>query len=66
MSSSESCPFQVSCPIYSEFQGYQRRMYVSMYCNDHFDLCARHRLRLKGKTVPANLAPNGLFLIPSR
>jgi hypothetical protein len=66
MSQSRSCQFKDSCPIYAEFREYQKHMYVGMYCNDHFELCARRKLRTKGEPVPANLSPNGLFLMTNR
>jgi hypothetical protein len=59
----QGCQFRERCPVYLEFPGDQKQLYITMYCTDHVELCARRRLRLQGEPVPPNMAPNGLRFV---
>lgn len=63
MAEDQGCQFREHCPVYVEFPGYQKPLYVTMYCTDHVELCARHRLRMQGQPIPPDLAPNGLSFV---
>lgn len=59
----QGCQFRERCPVYVEFPGHERQLYITMYCTHHVELCARRRLCLQGEPVPPNLAPNGLRFV---
>lgn len=59
------CPHAVDCALYPTLQSSQlTALWMTLFCNDpnRYPDCARYKLSLEGKAVPAGLLPNGSIL----
>ena len=56
---SQECEYIQGCPMFRYFCKIAQKVYVEVYCQGYFDVCARRQLRTSGKPVPDNLLPHG-------
>ena len=55
----DRCEFVEQCPMFKYFRRVAERIYREFFCEGHYELCARRRLRTGGQPVPDNLLPHG-------
>jgi len=57
------CPNMRTCAMYPLLTlAGTLRTWQTRYCQGEFEGCERYKRTLQGRTVPANLMPNGMLL----
>lgn len=53
------CEYVAGCPMFKYFRAIAKKVYMEVYCQGNYQICARRRLRTSGQPVPSNLLPHG-------